>query len=101
MSRTRRRRQRPTFPCPHCGEPVPAGSSFCRECGSDAGTGWSEEAEIDGLDLPEPMGDVEYEEFLAREFPSRSARDADWRKAGWKWGAGLLAAVVLLWALLS
>lgn len=29
------------FACPHCGEPVAKGSPACRECGSDAQTGWS------------------------------------------------------------
>jgi hypothetical protein len=44
-----------TFPCPHCGADVPAGRPSCRECGSDASTGWKSSEEIDytSLDLPD------------------------------------------------
>ena len=48
-----RRRRRPTFPCPNCSAEVPEGASFCRECGSDESTGWSEATLYDDLDLPE------------------------------------------------
>ncbi|MEO0650644.1 MAG: zinc-ribbon domain-containing protein [Planctomycetota bacterium] len=48
-----RRRERPTFPCPNCSAEVPEGASFCRECGSDESTGWSENTLYDDLDLPE------------------------------------------------
>lgn len=50
-----RRPKRATFACPHCGAEVKAGAAACRECGSDAGTGWQSSEEIDyqSLDLPE------------------------------------------------
>ena len=48
-----RRRERPTFPCPNCSAEVPEGASFCRECGSDESTGWSEATLYDDLDLPD------------------------------------------------
>ena len=43
-----------SFPCPVCGERVPAGAKVCRECGSDETTGWSEDTLYDDLDLPDP-----------------------------------------------
>jgi len=41
------------FICPNCGCEVEEGALVCPECGSDEETGWSEEAEYDGLDLPD------------------------------------------------
>ncbi len=43
------------FECPNCGADVLVGSKACRECGSDASTGWqsSEEIEYQGIELPE------------------------------------------------
>jgi hypothetical protein len=48
-------RPRRTFLCPHCGAQVDIGSPSCRECGSDAATGWQDSEEVDyqSLDLPE------------------------------------------------
>ncbi|MBM4061925.1 MAG: hypothetical protein FJ265_12640 [Planctomycetes bacterium] len=47
--------RREIFACPHCGADVPVGSRSCKECGSDASTGWQDQEEIDyqGLDLPQ------------------------------------------------
>jgi hypothetical protein len=49
------KRGREIFECPNCGADVPVGSKACRECGSDAATGWqsAEEVEYQGLELPE------------------------------------------------
>ncbi len=61
-------------PCPHCGAPVPARAKSCRECGSDAGTGWAPEERIgsESVDLPEQELDPEeYREFLQKEGLSR------------------------------
>ena len=96
MASPRRRRKSATFPCPHCGEPVKVGRSCCRECGSDARTGWSEGAEIGGLDLPAPMADAEYEEFLAREFPAKAGKRAGKPGLAWKIAVVLLAFLFLL-----
>lgn len=52
MFRRRAKRPTPTFPCPNCGEDVKRGALACRECGSDAQTGWSEDTLYDDLDLP-------------------------------------------------
>ena len=51
-------RRRETFECPHCGADVVVGKSVCRECGSDAGTGWQSQEEIDyqGVSIPDGYG---------------------------------------------
>lgn len=51
----KRRVRRELFECAHCGADVAIGSKVCRECGSDASTGWQSSEEIDyqSLDLPE------------------------------------------------
>ncbi|MFN0206854.1 MAG: zinc-ribbon domain-containing protein [Planctomycetota bacterium] len=55
--------------CPHCGSNVRQNAKFCRECGSDARTGWARDAETDSLELPdrEFTDDGDYQDFLARE----------------------------------
>lgn len=55
---TRRKPRREIFECPHCGADVPIGSKVCRECGSDAGTGWQDGAEIDyqSIEIPDGYG---------------------------------------------
>jgi predicted nucleic acid-binding Zn ribbon protein len=57
--------KRGTFPCPTCGEEVPAGARACPSCGADENTGWSEDARYDGLDLPDE--EFEYGKFLEKE----------------------------------
>ena len=41
------------FPCPHCGEPLADDAVACRECGSDADTGWSDDIDYQSVELPE------------------------------------------------
>jgi hypothetical protein len=47
-----------TFECPNCGADVPVGKKGCRECGSDASTGWMDSEEIDyqSIDIPDGYG---------------------------------------------
>jgi uncharacterized membrane protein YvbJ len=52
--------------CPNCGEDVPRNALACPGCGSDYDTGWNEESQYDGLDLP--TEEFDYEEFTKREF---------------------------------
>ena len=56
---SRRRPRREIFACPHCGADVPIGAKVCKECGSDAETGWHDEEEIQyqSLDLPTGYSD--------------------------------------------
>jgi hypothetical protein len=39
------------FTCPHCGADVPFDAPACPQCGSDEGTGWSQNAEYGDLSL--------------------------------------------------
>ena len=79
-------RRRP-FPCAHCGALVPARAVACPECGSDAATGWSEQASDFAGDLPtgyDDDPDFDYEETLRSEGlaeggpPSRAAVRRRW-----------------------
>lgn len=56
----------PPDACPNCGAEVPPDASVCPECGSDAQTGWSEEARYNDLNLPD--GHFDYDDFVEREF---------------------------------
>lgn len=52
--------------CPHCGADVPANAQACPECGSTDETGWSEEAYVGQLGIPDE--DFDYEDYVQREF---------------------------------
>ncbi len=54
--------------CPHCGAEIPDKAVSCKECGSDAQTGWSEGAENADLEMPD------YDEILENEFGSSKKR---------------------------
>jgi hypothetical protein len=59
--------RRRSFTCSHCGATVARGALACPECGSDAKTGWSEEAESFAGEIPtgyDDDPDFEYEEVL-------------------------------------
>ena len=56
--------------CPNCGAEVPPKARACPECGADEQTGWSDEARVDGLDLPDENFD--YNDFVKREFGGKS-----------------------------
>lgn len=55
--------------CPNCGADVPPRARACPECGSCPETGWSEEADIGALGLPDE--EFDYEEYVRREFGGR------------------------------
>jgi uncharacterized membrane protein YvbJ len=59
-----------TFPCPHCGNNLPANATSCKECGSDKSTGWAEDAEDAGAsaDIPTEFTDSDYDDFVKKEF---------------------------------
>jgi len=63
---------RQTFECPNCGAAVPVGRKGCRECGSDASTGWQDADEIDykSIDIPDGYGPED--ELEAKEGMSRT-----------------------------
>jgi len=57
---------KPPGDCPNCGFEVAKGARACPECGADASTGWKEEANVQGLGLPDE--EFDYDEFVAEEF---------------------------------
>ena len=62
-----------TFPCPACGEDVPAKAKACPHCGACDKSGWNEdESGADGLDLPGE--DFDYDKFVQNEFGSPAKR---------------------------
>lgn len=97
-------KRRPTFTCSHCGADVAARSLACPECGSDAGTGWSEQSSDWTGDPPAGYGedpDFDYEEALRAEGlaagsrPSRAALRRRWLVTV----SVLLIVCILLWLL--
>jgi hypothetical protein len=70
--------QPPPEICPNCGAEVPPKARACPECGADEQTGWSEEAAVGALDLPEEKFD--YDDFVEREFgrPGPVPRGIHW-----------------------
>lgn len=87
-----RRPRRATFACPHCGAEVRAGSKACRECGSDAGTGWQDQEEIDyqSLEIPDGYGPDEHASGTVNDAPRR-----------WIVVTALLLAALLVWLLVT
>ena len=79
----------PPETCPHCGAEVPPRAHACPECGSDEGTGWSEEAEVDDLGLPDE--EFDYEQFVREEFGEPSPKP---RGVSWLWWAVALGVVI-------
>ena len=92
----KQRRQDEYFICPHCGEEVRIGASSCRECGSDAETGWSDEAHLGVADIPSAPDDddFDYDEFIAREFPDQA--DFASRYSVRQWATGVLVVGIIV-----
>ncbi len=55
--------------CPNCGADLPRKAKVCPECGSDEKTGWSDEAHVGGLDLPDE--EFNYDKFVENEFDEK------------------------------
>ncbi len=91
------------FNCPHCGAEVRVGASGCRECGSDAETGWSEDALLWQADIPSAADDddFDYDEFIAREFPEQTDGPTGYSVRSSATGLVIVAIVLalLLWSL--
>ena len=81
--------------CPHCGAEVPPKARVCPECGSDAQTGWSQQAEGDGLDLPDE--EFDYDKFVDREFGSAKPVPDGIHWFWWIVAIVLLIAFLFLW----
>jgi hypothetical protein len=79
--------------CPNSGADIPAKAKVCPECGSDERTGWSAEANIGGLDLPDD--EFDYDEFVENEFGSKSNVKPKGLHWAW-WVAGILLVLALI-----
>ena len=74
--------------CPNCGADVPDQAKACPECGACEKTGWSDEPDYSGADIPE--ADFDYDDFVQREFGARKAVPRGIKPIWW------LVAVLLL-----
>lgn len=85
----------PPGQCPVCGEWVYRKQAACSSCGACGDSGWREEADYDGLDLPD--SDFDYNEFVSREFGKGHLRRIGEGKYSslWWWVAmAVLAALI-------
>ena len=81
--------------CPNCGASVPPNAKACPECGSDEQTGWSEEADTGGLDLPDE--EFSYDDFVKKEFGNASPVPHGLHWFWWVVAVLVLLALLLLW----
>ena len=81
--------------CPNCGAEVPPKARACPECGADEATGWSEEAQASGLDLPDENFD--YNDFVKREFGGKSPLPRGVHWFWWVVALVLAAAFIAFW----
>ena len=94
-----KRRHPGYFACPHCGAKVRRDAASCRECGSDAETGWSDDKPWDADGGYAEDDDFDYDEYVRNEFPD----DGEPRRlTPWQWTvtaiiALLVIAVLLFW----
>jgi hypothetical protein len=100
-----KKRPRPTFECPNCGERVRRGALACPECGADAETGWAEEAGKWAGDIPTGYAedeDFDYDDFLAREGLDGAGPLAPHRLRRLAWRAAVVLVVLALiyWTIL-
>jgi zinc ribbon protein len=81
--------------CPNCGAEVTPKARACPECGSDEETGWSEDAQTGGLDLPDNSFD--YHDFVKREFGKEGPTPKGVSRFWWVIAIVVILAVILLW----
>ena len=91
-----RSKPKPPEICPVCGETVPRNALACPECGADHNSGWREDADYGGLDLPDQ--DFNYEEFVREEF-GRSWKPAGIKTIWWITAILIIVASVALYFL--
>ena len=80
-------RFKPPGECPVCGEFVPARALACRGCGSCEKTGWNDDADYDGLDLPEEAFEEE---------PRKPQSESNVMSRVW-WAVAVVLLVVTVW----
>lgn len=82
--------------CPNCGADLPRNAKVCHECGSDKNTGWSDEAHVSALDLPDD--EFDYDKFVEKEFGGKKEFVPQGMHPFW-WlvAVVVLVALVFLW----
>ena len=88
------RRTGKPFECPVCGEEVPADAKACPECGACEKSGWNEEFDAAGLDLPDE--DFDYDQYVKDEFGGNEVKPPGLHWFWWLVALLLLIAVVLV-----
>jgi len=81
--------------CPNCGAEVPPQARACPQCGSDEQTGWSEQANVDGLDLPNQ--EFDYDDYVKREFGAPTPVPSGIRWIWWLVAAALVILFSIAW----
>jgi hypothetical protein len=81
--------------CPNCGAEVPPRAKACPECCSDEQTGWSEEAHVGGLGLPDE--EFNYDDFVKREFGSKNPVPRGIHWFWWVVAVLVVAGLLFLW----
>lgn len=96
FGRAKRPPKPPPPPCPDCGRPTSNAGRFCKHCGWDADLVGSDDAHLDGVDIPEAMDDDAYADALADAglgpAPVRRGRGLVW------WVAAVLLLVAFIWS---
>ena len=80
--------------CPNCGSEVAQNARSCPECGSCEETGWSQEAAVSGLGLPEE--EFSYSEFVGREFGPEPRKPAGISWFWWVIGVVVLGTILVM-----
>lgn len=80
--------------CPNCGTELSPKARVCPHCGSDEKTGWSDDAHVGGLNLPDE--EFDYDEFVQNEFGGARVKPRGLHWFWWLVALLLLIAVVLV-----
>jgi hypothetical protein len=81
--------------CPNCGAEVPPKARVCATCGADEETGWSEQARLDPLDLPNE--DFDYDDFVKQEFGGEKPTPRGVHWFWWLVAIALATGLLLVW----
>ena len=80
--------------CPNCGTELSPKARVCPQCGADERTGWSDDAHLGRLDLPDE--DFDYDQFVKDEFGGTEVKPRGLHWFWWLVALLLLIAVVLV-----
>ena len=91
-----------SYRCPYCdrearvGRPCPGCAEKSRRAKGSTKKPWAQDADADGLDLPD--NDFDYEDVVAREFGRVPHRRLGVKWYWWLLGALALAAMIATWS---